>query len=254
MSGEQLSGRVGIVNGGSRGLGRAIAWAFADEGADVAVIGRDQDALAETVAGIEERGAKVHPVIADLREVSAIPAMFDEIEGALGESDLLVNSLGVQGDMPALDVTEADWDTVIDTNLKALFFMCQEAGRRMIGRGDGGNIINMGSTFGVVGMDEFAVYAASKGGVVQLTRSLAVEWSREGVHVNAIGPTATLTEMVRPLFENNPEVANAIKSRIPAGVFPEPNDIARAAVFLAGPDSRMVHGHHLMVDCGYTIN
>lgn len=253
MSDGKLSGRVAIVNGGSRGLGQAIAWAFADEGADVAVIGRDEGALDRTVSGVEERGASVHRVVADLRDVSQVPQIFNEIEEALGESDLLVNSLGVQGDRPALEITEENWDEVLDTNLKALFFCCQEAGRRMIAR-DGGNIINMGSTFGVVGMDEFAAYAASKGGVVQLTRCLAVEWAREGVNVNAIGPTATLTEMVRPLFEDNPEIAEAIKSRIPAAVFPEPEDIARAAVFLACPDSRMVHGHHLMVDCGYTIN
>ncbi len=253
MQDGKLKGRVAIVNGGSRGLGRAIATAYAQEGASVAVIGRDEDALAAAVADIDRHGAKSHSVVADLTNVSLMPSIFDEIEAELGESDLLVNSLGVQGDRPALEVTEENWDEVLDTNLKALFFSCQEGGRRMIERG-GGNIVNLASTFSVVGMHEFSVYAASKGGVAQLTRALAVEWAAKGVNVNAIGPTATLTEMVKPLFEENPEIAEAIKSRIPAGVFPEPEDIARAAVFLAGPDARMVHGHLLMVDCGYTIN
>ncbi len=253
MRRETLDGRVAIVNGGSRGLGRAIAVAFAGEGAKVAVIGRDSEALATTTAQIEEQGGTALSVIADLRDVSQMPTIFNEIEAEIGESDLLVNSLGVQGECPAVDVTEEQWDQVLDTNLKALFFSCQEGGRRMLKRG-GGNIINMASTFSVVGMNEFAAYGASKGGVAQLTRSLAVEWASGGVNVNAIGPTATLTEMVKPLFDENPEIAESIKSRIPAGVFPEPEDIARAAVFLAGADSRMVHGHLLMVDCGYVVN
>lgn len=252
MENGKLAGRVAIVTGGSRGLGQAIAWAFANEGADVAVVGRDEAALGETVAGIEERGRKALSVATDLTDVKQIPAVFEGIEEALGESTILVNSAGVQGDRPALTVTEEQYDEVVDINLKSLFFCCQEMGRRMIDRG-GGNIINLGSTFSLVGKENFSVYCATKGGVLQLTKTLAIEWAKHGVNVNAIGPTATLTDMVRPLFDD-PEFTAAFMPMIAPGHLPEPDDIGRAAVFLASPDSRMVHGHLLMVDCGYTIN
>lgn len=253
MANGTLEGRVAVVTGGSRGIGQAIAWAFADEGADVGVIGRDEEALAETVSGIEERGRRAVSIAADVTDVSGIPGIFDQIEGELGESDLLVVSAGVQGDRPALDYTEEQYDETVDTNLKSLFFFNQEAGRRMIDRGNGGNIINLGSTFSHVGLENFTVYCATKGGVMTLTRALAVEWAQHGVHVNAIGPTATLTDMVRPLLENE-EFRAGFMPRVPSGELPDPADIARAAVFLAGPDSRMIHGHLLMVDSGYTIN
>ena len=252
MANDVLKDRVAVITGGSRGLGQAIAWAFADEGADVGVVGRDEAALAETVAGIEKRGRRALAVATDISNVSVIPGVFDQIEGELGNSDLLVASAGVQGDRPALDFTEEQYDEVADTNMKALFFCNQEAGRRMIER-DGGAIINLGSTFSVVGLDNFSVYSSTKGGVVMLTKSLAVEWARHGVRVNAIGPTATLTDMVKPLLDD-PEFKAAFMPRVPADELPMPEDIARAAVFLAGPDARMVHGHQLMVDSGYTIN
>lgn len=252
MENGRLAGRVAIVTGGSRGLGQAIAWAFADEGADVAVIGRDQSALDETVAGIEQRRRKALSVAADVTDVQQIPRVLDQIEEALGECTILVNSAGVQGDRPALDVTEEQYDEVVDINLKSLFFCCQEMGRRMIDRG-GGNIINLGSTFSLVGRENFSVYCATKGGVLQLTKVLAIEWAKHGVNVNAIGPTATLTDMVKPLFDD-PEFKAAFMPMVPAGHLPQPEDIGRAAVFLASGESQMIHGHLLMVDCGYTIN
>jgi NAD(P)-dependent dehydrogenase (short-subunit alcohol dehydrogenase family) len=252
MSNRKLEGQAAIITGGSRGLGQAIAYAFAEEGADVGVIGRDQSALDATVAGVEKRGCKALSVVADLRDVRQIPGVLDQIEEGLGECTILVNSAGVQGDRPALEVTEELYDEVVDTNLKSLFFCCQEVGRRMIDRG-GGKIINLGSTFSLVGRENFSVYCATKGGVLQLTKVLAIEWAKHGVNVNAIGPTATLTDMVKPLFENA-EFKATFMPMVPAGHLPEPEDIGRAAVFLAGPDSRMIHGHLLMVDCGYTIN
>jgi NAD(P)-dependent dehydrogenase (short-subunit alcohol dehydrogenase family) len=248
----QLNGRVALVTGGSRGLGQAIAWAFADEGADVGVIGRDEEALAETVAGIEKRGRKATAVAAELRDVGKIGGVFDQVEQELGKCTILVNSAGVQGDRPALDVTEEQYDEVVDINLKSLFFSCQEMGRRMIDR-DGGNIINLGSIFSVVGKENFSVYCATKGGVLLLTKTLAFEWAKHGINVNAIGPCATLTPMVKPLLDD-PAFTEPYMLRIPPGHLPQPDDIGRAAVFLASPDSRMIHGHLLLVDCGYTIN
>jgi 2-deoxy-D-gluconate 3-dehydrogenase len=252
MDRGRLAGRTAIVTGGSRGLGQAISWAFADEGADVGVIGRDEEALAETVGGIEKRGRRGVAIAAELRNVSTIPSVFDQVEEKLGACTILVNSAGVQGDRPALEVTEEQYDEVADTNLKSMFFSCQEIAKRMIGRG-GGNIINLGSIFSVVGKENFSVYSATKGGVLLLTKTLAIEWARHGINVNAIGPCATLTPMVAPLLED-PAFTEPYMLRIPPGHLPEPDDIGRAAVFLASPDSRMVHGHLLLVDCGYTSN
>jgi NAD(P)-dependent dehydrogenase (short-subunit alcohol dehydrogenase family) len=248
-----LEDRVAIVTGGSRGLGQAIAWAFADEGADIAVVGRDETKLMETVGGIEERGRKALGLTAELRDVSKISDVFDQAEKVLGESTILVNSAGLQGDRPTLEVTEEQYDEVVDTNLKALYFCCQEAGRRWIDRGTKGNIINLGSIFAVVGMENFSVYCATKGAVLLLTKTLTIEWAKHGINVNAIGPVATMTDMVAPLFED-PEFKAAYMPKVPSGDLPEPSDIGRAAVFLAGPDSKMIHGHHLLVDSGYTIN
>ena len=247
----KLEGRTALVTGGARGLGRAIAEAFADEGADVAVLGRGREALDETVAAIEERGRRGLAIVADLRSVEAIPAVFDEVEAQLGDVDILVNSAGLQGDMPALDVTEELYDAVVGTNVKAVFFCCQEAGRRMLRRGHG-KIVNLGSTFSLVGAPNFSVYCATKGAILQLTKTLAIEWSAAGVNVNAIGPTAVRTDMMRPLLDD-PTFAATFMPKVPAGRLPEPEDIGRAAVFLASSDSDMVHGHLLMVDCGFTI-
>jgi 2-deoxy-D-gluconate 3-dehydrogenase len=140
----------------------------------------------------------------------------------------------------------------MDTNLKAVFFCSQQAGRRFLRRGEGGRIVNVGSTYSVVAFPEFSAYCASKGGVIQLTRALAVEWARHGINVNAIGPTAVYTDMMREMLDD-PEFRASYLPRLPNGEFPQPEDIAAAAVFLAGPGSRFIHGQQIMVDGGYTV-
>jgi NAD(P)-dependent dehydrogenase (short-subunit alcohol dehydrogenase family) len=247
----RLDNHVAIVTGGGRGLGRAIATELAAEGADVAVFGRGREALDETVAAIEEHGRRGLALTVDLRDLGAMDRAFSEVEEALGELDIVVNNAGLQGDMPAIDVTEEVYDDVVDTNLKAVFFACQAAGRRMLPRGRG-KIINLGSTFSLVGAPNFSVYAATKGAVLQLTKTLAIEWGSSGVNVNAIGPTAVRTDMMRPLLDD-PEFSASFMPKVPAGRLPEPEDIGRAAVFLASSESNMVHGHLLMVDCGFTV-
>ncbi len=253
MGDGALADRVAVITGGSRGIGEAIAEAYADEGADVAVVGRDREALEQTAAAVEARGRRAHVAVLDLTEVSRLRELFDEVEAELGEVTILVANAGVQDVRPALEVTEEQFDEMSDINLKSLFFTCQEAGRRMIERGEGGNIINLGSTFSIVGMENFSVYCATKAGVLLLTKSLAIEWAKHRVSVNAIGPTATRTEMNKALFAD-PEFKAAFMPTVPAGRLPEPSDIARAAVFLAGPDADMVHGHLLLVDGGYTVH
>jgi NAD(P)-dependent dehydrogenase (short-subunit alcohol dehydrogenase family) len=253
MADGALAGRVALITGGSRGIGEAIAHAYADEGADVAIVGRDKQALEETAEGIISRGRQAHVAVTDLRDISVLPELFDQAESALGEITILVANAGVQDVSPALEVTEEAFDEQSDINLKSLFFTNQEAGRRMIERGNGGNIVNLGSTFSVVGFENFSVYCATKAGVHLLTKSLAIEWAKHRVNVNAIGPTATLTEMNKPLFADE-EFAAGFMPTVPAGRLPDPSDIARAAVFLAGPDADMVHGHLLLVDCGFTAH
>ena len=251
MAGSSLGGKVAIVTGGGRGIGRAIALALADEGADVAVVGRQPEPL-EAVAGeIQARGRRVLAIAADLSKVAEIPALFAGVIEDLGDLDILVNNAGVQVTAPAEELTEAQWDETIDNNLKQLFFCCQEAGRYFLRRGRGGKIINLGSTFSVTVWPEFSAYCASKAGVVHLTRALAAEWAQYGINVNAIGPTAVYTDMMRHMLDDE-EFRKDYFRRLPNKAFPNPEDIAASAVFLAGPGSSYIHGHQIMVDGAHT--
>jgi 2-deoxy-D-gluconate 3-dehydrogenase len=245
-----LEGRKTIVAGGGRGIGRAIALAFADEGADVAVIGRSGESLSAVAEEIEARGRQAVAEAQDLTRVSEIPPLFDRLAEELGGLDILVNSAGVQITGPSVDVTEEQWDATLDANLKSMFFSCQAAGRRFIDQGHG-KIINLASTFSFVGFPEFAAYCSSKGGVALLTKTLAAEWASSGVNVNAIAPTAVRTEMNAHLLDD-PGFLASFLPKVPAGRVGDPSDVAGAAVFLAGEGSDFVHGHLLLVDGGYT--
>ncbi len=250
MAEQALAGKKAIVTGGGRGIGAAIAVAFAEAGADVAVIGRTAELLEDTAAAVDELGQSAGVRVADLTDVDSIPGVFAELADELGGFDILVNSAGVQLTAPALDVSEQDWDATIDANLKALFFCCQAAGARFVEAG-AGKIINLASTFSEVGFPGFAAYCASKGGVMQLTRTLALEWAPHGVNVNAIAPTAVRTEMNAYLLDD-PGFLEAFLPLVPAGRVGQPNDITGSAVFLASTASDFVHGHLLYVDGGYT--
>jgi 2-deoxy-D-gluconate 3-dehydrogenase len=246
-----LEGKVAVVTGGGKGIGRAIALAFAGAGADVAVVGRDEDALHEVAGGVRDAGRRGLVLASSITSPAALPALFDRVADELGPLDILVNNAGQQHTAPAEDLTEEQWDATMDCNLKALFFCAQEAGRRYLARGTGGRIINIASTYSLVAFPGFAAYCASKGGVLQLTRALATEWARHGINVNAIGPTAVYTDMMREMLDD-PAFRESYLPRVPSGEFPQPEDVAAAALFLAGPGSRFIHGHQLMVDGGYT--
>jgi 2-deoxy-D-gluconate 3-dehydrogenase len=245
-----LDGRVALVIGASRGIGQACAVGLADAGAVVAVAGRDADGLAETAEAIEalDGRATVHAV--DVTQVAGLPSFVDEVVRAHGRIDILVHASGTNVQRAAMDVTEADWDTVVDTNLKGAFFSAQAVGRAMAEAG-GGRIVFIGSTFSVVGFPNRAAYAASKGGLVQVVKVLALEWAHDGINVNAVSPTATRTRMNETLFQDEAWRAQVLP-RIPKGRFTTPDDVVGAVVFLAGPAAEMVTGQNLLVDGGWT--
>jgi len=245
-----LDGLKAIVAGGGRGIGRSIALAFANEGADLAVVGRDDESLSAVADEIQALGRRAVAASQDLKVVDEIPGLFDRLSEQLGGIDILVNSAGVQITGPSLEVTEEQWDETLDANLKSMFFSCQAAGRQFISQGRG-KIINLASTFSFVGFPEFAAYCSSKGGVALLTKTLAAEWAPSGVNVNAIAPTAVRTEMNAYLLDD-PGFLDFFVPKVPAGRVGDPSDVAGAAVFLAGSGSDFVHGHLLLVDGGYT--
>jgi len=249
METKPLEDKVAIVTGGGRGMGRAIANAFAEEGADVAIIDRAPEHLDEVKAEIEAQGRRAMAVEADLTEIAKLPEVFASIAGELGRIDVLMNNAGVQPVAPAVDTTEEIWDQVMDVNAKALFFCAREAGRHFLEHRQPGKIINTSSTYGVTVEPELAAYCASKGAVLQITRALASEWARHGINVNAVGPTMIETEMTRTLFDDA-DYLREFMVKIPAGGLPAPSDIADAVVFLAGPRSDFIHGHLLLVDSG----
>jgi NAD(P)-dependent dehydrogenase (short-subunit alcohol dehydrogenase family) len=248
-AGAALAGKVAVVTGGGRGMGRAIACAFAEEGADVAIVDRMADHLDEVRGEVEARGRRVLAVEADLTEVGRLPALFDSIASELGGIDVLMNNAGVSPAGDAIDVTEETWDLAMGVNAKALFFCAREAGRHFIEQGKRGKIVNTCSTYGQTVEPGLSVYCASKGAVLQVTRALASEWARHGINVNAIGPTMIATAMTRELFQDEDYIRRFL-ARIPAGQLPRASDVADAAVFLAGPGSDSVHGHLLLVDSG----
>jgi 2-dehydro-3-deoxy-D-gluconate 5-dehydrogenase len=245
-----LHGRVAFVTGAGRGLGREIALGLASAGADVAVASRTRselDSLAREIEGVGRR-ASVHEF--DVLDLDSIRHAVDDAIAGHGRIDILVNNAGAKVPQQALDVTEAAWDEVIGTNLKGAFFVAQTVGRHMVERGSG-KIINVASTYAVVGAAGRATYAASKGGLLQLTRVMAIEWAPKGVHVNAIGPTSTNTPMNDELFADQ-DWRERTLAKIPAGRFAEPADVVGSVIFLASAASDMVNGHLLLIDGGWT--
>jgi NAD(P)-dependent dehydrogenase (short-subunit alcohol dehydrogenase family) len=247
----QLTNRRALVTGGARGLGRVMADALAEAGADVAITSRTiasaQDAAVE-IARATER--KVVGLEADVSRAIDVTRLVDQAEEALGGIDILVNNAGVNIRGASDALSEADWDTVIDTNLKGPFLCARAFGPRMAARG-WGRIINLGSILSVIALPGRAPYAASKAGVANLTRVLGLEWAAQGVTVNAICPGPFGTEMNRPLL-NDPEKYAAFVAKIPMGRWGELHEIKGAAVFLASDASSFVTGSLLFVDGGWT--
>jgi len=242
-----LTGKVAIVTGANTGIGQAIALALAAAGADVAAVGRTP--AEETVAKARALGRRAEIVSADLSTIEPIPRVIDETLAKLGRLDILVNNAGIIRRADSVDFTEADWDAVVDTNLKSVFFLCQAAGRHMIAKGSG-KIINIASMLSFQGGIRVPSYTASKSGIGGLTKLLANEWAGKGVNVNAIAPGYIATNNTTALQAD--AVRNrAILDRIPAGRWGDASDLGGAAVFLASSAANYVQGHILAVDGGW---
>lgn len=247
---SDLKGKTVIVTGGSKGIGKAIALTFAELEANVVIVGREKAALEAAVTELKGHHSKCMYLQADLRETQQIQAMVDEVAERFGTIDVLVNNAGVNITKPAIEVTEEDWDTVLDTNLKSTFFCSQAAGKYMIEQ-QAGKIINIVSQMAFVGYYKRAAYCSSKGGAVQLTKALAVEWAKSGINVNAVAPTFIETSLTSKMFEDQ-AFKEDVESRILVGKLAKPRDITGAVLYLASNLSQFVTGETIKVDGGWT--
>jgi NAD(P)-dependent dehydrogenase (short-subunit alcohol dehydrogenase family) len=247
----RLDGRVALVTGGGRGLGQVIATALAQAGANVAITSRTAggaDATATAIAAAT--GRRVIGVTLDVTTPGDIPRMVQDVEAGLGPIDILVNNAGLNIRGASADLTEADWDAVIDTNLKGPFLVARAIGPAMATRG-WGRIVNLGSTLSAIALAGRAPYCSSKAGIIGLTRVLALEWAGTGVTVNALCPGVFGTEMNRALLEDPVKYQDFVR-KIPMGRWGEVSELASAALFLASPGSSYVTGSSLFVDGGWT--
>ena len=244
-----LENRVAVVTGAAGGLGAPIAEGLAGAGAFVVCADASEelnDALAQRL-GAERSEA----VTTDVRDEASVQDLAARAAAVTGSIDVLVTCAGIGGRGPASDYDDGTWNDVIDVNLTGAFRTCRAVGRRMIAQRSGGSIVNVASVVGSVGFPGSVGYQASKGGVIQMTRTLAVEWATHNVRVNAISPGHVATPLVRRQWEVEPELKDYFESRTPLGRLAEPVDMVGAAVFLAGPASAMVTGQILAIDGGY---
>jgi 2-deoxy-D-gluconate 3-dehydrogenase len=248
----RLEGKVALVTGASRGLGRAMALGLAGAGADVALVGRDCSTLEPVAQEIErELSRKALCVPLDVADIEAIRPAVDGVIQQLGRIDILVNNAGMNIRNTTLEFTPEEWDAVLDTNLKGTFFLTQHVGRHMIANGQG-KILNIGSMTAFLGVPTVPAYTASKAALQQLTRLLAVEWAEHNIQVNALAPGWISTDLTNPL-KTRPDLQPRyqwVVSRTPMGRFGEPDELVGAAVFLCSPAADFITGQVLAVDGG----
>ncbi|WP_448058872.1 SDR family NAD(P)-dependent oxidoreductase [Cellulomonas hominis] len=244
----ELTDKVAAVTGASRGLGKSIALGLAAQGADVALLGLDAPGMEKVAEEIRALGRRATVVEVDLRDVPAIEPAFERVAAELGPIEILVNNAGTNKTQPSVEVTQDTWDLLHDINLRAVFFCSVAVAKGMLARRSG-KIINIASDAGLKGYPEHAAYGASKGGVINLTRDLAVEWGPSQVQVNAVAPGAAWTDMTAPAM-TDPAVARSIIERGVSGRINNPEEIAAAVIYLASAEADQVMGHVLSVDGG----
>jgi NAD(P)-dependent dehydrogenase (short-subunit alcohol dehydrogenase family) len=246
----ELNSKVALITGAATGLGQAIAIALARAGAAVALSDKERNSLKETAASIQNLGGRVFCAAIDVRNLEQIKTATSEVETVLGPVDILVNNAGINRPAAALEVTAENWEDHFDTNVRGGFFMAQAVAPSMIAR-NWGRIIFISSQSGLIGIPGQPVYCATKGAVIQLVRTLGLEWAKHGITVNSIAPTFVETNMTRARLQN-PEFRQFVLDKIPCGRLAVPGQIAAAAVYLASEEASMVNCETHCVDGGWT--
>jgi 2-deoxy-D-gluconate 3-dehydrogenase len=248
-----LKGRSGIVTGGGTGLGKGMATAVIQAGAEILIVGRRKDILEKTAKELSQFGGPVIPFPADLSKMEDISKIVDKAIKEFGKIDFLFNNAGNIRRAPCEEHSEADWDEVIQTNLKGPFFLAQAVAKTMIAGKRPGSIVNTSSLIAFIGGRNVPAYAASKGGINQVTKSMANDWAKYGIRVNAIGPGWFTTDLTEAVQKNKERYAGII-GRIPMGRWGNPEEMGGAAVFLASDASSYITGQTIMVDGGWMSN
>ncbi len=246
-----LTGKVAVVTGGNGGIGLGIAMGLAGAGANIVIAARSVEKTAQALEDIRALGVEAHGITVDVTQEPAIQRMVTSTIDHMGRLDILVNNSGIAVRAQPQELTASQWDSVVDVNLRAAFLASKEAYPQMVKAG-GGKVINVGSMYSIFGSDWGAPYAASKGGLVQLTKSLAVAWAKDNIQVNAVLPGWIVTDLTRGIQDADPNRYDNISRRIPTGRWGEPSELAGAAVFLASTASGYVTGATLAVDGGYS--
>jgi gluconate 5-dehydrogenase len=249
MNKFRLDNKIALVSGGSKGVGFGIATALAEAGSDLVLVARDKKTLEAARDKLSDTGRQVRTYSFDMSNTDKIRELFAEITKDTGGVDILVNNAGGTRRGPADTLTAEDWNFVINLNMTATFTLCQAFARERIKSGESGKIINIASLMSETVREDNAPYAASKGGIRQLTKALAVDWAKHAINVNAIGPGFIQTDLTKPLWEDE-SFNKWIKWKTPWARWGKPEDIGDAAVYLAAPASDFVTGHILYVDGG----